>query len=150
MYEPYLNREKQYLKMNAELDSRFKEIDPMKGDALELTKPRLNVPKVCNQTTKSTVVAKPKRSDVKIGAGTKTTVVALSESRDSSERHENGIEIQKVDDREIESKRKLEPQSIETKNPTSITNNLTASNHDTIVAKKNISSDGLIKYKTEF
>lgn len=78
MYEPYLNREKQYLKANAELDNRFKEIDQMKSDRSEIVKPRLNVfgngSKVNNQTVKSVVPAsKLKRSEIKCGTTSKIT-----------------------------------------------------------------------------
>lgn len=66
MYEPYLNREKQYLKMNADLDNRFKEVDQIKNDGPDMAKPRLNVfgngSKANNQNAKS---AKPKRTEVK-------------------------------------------------------------------------------------
>lgn len=69
MNEPYLHREKQYLKINAELDTRFKEFDVIKTENCDQTKPRLNVfgsgakgPKPLLQNTK------PKRSETQLKA----------------------------------------------------------------------------------
>ncbi|XP_037043655.1 uncharacterized protein LOC119079703 [Bradysia coprophila] len=178
MYEPYLNREKQYLKMNAELDSRFKEIDPMKSDKVDIIKPRLNVfgngSKVNNQGTKSVVHAsKQKRNDTKSSAAASSMIdmtsvnvnpnnsdtvtlfknkgtfddkpqklKALSTEEKMSKRKPIDIPDKSITSCEVyQSQGQVEPMN-NTKNNAVIASPTT---NDT-TTKKNLSSDGLIKF----
>ncbi|KAG4067777.1 hypothetical protein HA402_005549 [Bradysia odoriphaga] len=179
MYEPYLNREKQYLKMNAELDSRFKEMDPMKSvDTVDIVKPRLNVfgngSKVYNQGTKSVVVAsKQKRNDTKSTAAASFMIDMASTNVNPN--NSDTVTLFKNKDTFNDKAQKLKAFSAEEKlskrKPTDITDKSSSScevyqsqgqvelinsrksnavivspaTNDTIM-KKNLSSDGLIKF----
>lgn len=167
MYEPYLNREKQYVKMNAELDNRFKEIDQIKSDRSEIVKPRLNVfgngSKVnINQSVRSVVhtASKPKRNEINCGtaSGTSGTQdlnskknvisdVASSVDRPqmlktcSSKDHSmSKIKLSDNDSSAAANRNQVQTAVMTNKN----SNNNGAVTNDATV-KKNISSDGLIK-----
>lgn len=174
MYEPYLNREKQYLKVNAELDNRFKEIDQMKSDRSEIVKPRLNVfgngSKVNNQIVRSVVQApKQKRNEIKCGTTSKATGDVLSSNKNalcdtassvkSADKSVDKIQKFKASSTNCShlsqenvclSERKLSDHVDTTAviNHQPSTNNINAAvsppTNDATV-KKNISSDGLIK-----
>lgn len=175
MYEPYLNREKQYMKMNAVLDNRFKEIDQMKSDRSDVVKPRLNVfgngSKV--QSVKATIpVSKPKRNEIKCGTTPKSSGDVLILNENALSRTESSItptstskvmdkpkksQLTSSQENDFLSKGKLS-NSIDGDSPAVIiqtqsqvtliptNNNVTVSSTtNEPTSKKNISADGLIK-----
>lgn len=174
MYEPYLNREKQYLKMNADLDNRFKEIDQMKNDSPDIVAPRLNVfgngSKVTNQSAKLSFHApKQKRNEIKCAP----TPKALGDVLNQNVLGETASSVRTID-RFVDKPQKLKTSTIashsnqendfnsNSKNKSSdhidtvpsavinriqdrITGTTTVSPANDATVKKNISSDGLIK-----
>lgn len=87
MYEPFLNREKQFLKANAELDNRFKEMDQTKIDGSDVAKPRLNVfgngSRVQNQSAVKLTshIIKPKRNETKCVVTSKSSDEVVKTNR---------------------------------------------------------------------
>lgn len=172
MYEPYLNREKQYLKMNADLDNRFKEIDQMKNDSPDIVAPRLNVfgngSKVINQSAKlSFHASKQKRNEIKCAPTPKVSGDVLNQNALG----ETASSVRTID-RFVDKPQKLKTTTItshshqendcNSKNKSSdhidtvpsvvisriqdrITGTTTVSPANEATVKKNISSDGLIK-----
>lgn len=165
MYEPYLNREKQYLKVNAELDSRFKEIDPLKWDTTgDVVKPRLNVfgngSKV-NQSIKS-VVHCPKQKKNEFKSGTTPNVTLDQNNLGVAENLVKRVDtnVHRAQKSKVAAssrlsqenlpERKSSPVQVSQGNQSQIhglSNNAAMSPtiNDTTTVKKNISSEGLIK-----
>ncbi|KAJ6641329.1 Testis-expressed protein 9, partial [Pseudolycoriella hygida] len=156
MYEPYLNKEKQYLKMNAELDNRFKEIDHTKGGiSADNGKPRLNVfgngCKV-NQLPKATVpTPKQKRKEIKFGTVDQKT---YRDAARSSDKIVTTSKIETTNSQQIDSTSNNN-RPVVTTSPqqapvtTAIKSNdaqAPVSPTNDGVVKKNISSEGLIKF----
>lgn len=149
MYEPYLNKEKQYLKMNAELDNRFKEIEPIKSETSDVAKPRLNVfgiSKTNNQPTKSIVhVAKQKKIGTKLGSTPKASYE--NNFSDAGLKNVDSVDV-KSNSANNESKKKSSEnvsQSVEIIGETDLHVTSTTTSNEPTLIKKNISSDGLIK-----
>lgn len=163
MYEPYLNREKQYLKMNAELDDRFKDIDQMKNDSSDIVKPRLNVfgngSKTINQSARTLHIPKQKRSEMKSTTTPKTSSDVLRSSQ--SLLSERGTSLTgKLESSDKKSTLIINPsdqlgsapsgvisRTQEQTEVTTSTNNANVSPTTTneVGVKRNISTDGLIK-----
>lgn len=161
MYEPYLNREKQYLKVNAELDNRFKEIDEIKNESSDPVKPRLNVfgnsPKVHNPSTAKSAYHIPKQKRIESKCG---TTKSSNESKDQSVLCEtaNLARVRIADKPQKLRTGAASARLNQTENTAhSIHKLLDNKDNDTnqasaainpssdIILKKNISSDGLIK-----
>lgn len=153
--------------MNAELDNRFKGIDPLKIDNVETVKPRLNVfgngRKVDNQSMKYMVqVPKQKRNEINSAAATgskkvDTATTNLKANADSAESDDKTHKLKvsrSVERKPADSTEKISLPTEANQNLTQVgpINNMennvvivSSTNNDTIV-KKNLSSDGLIKY----
>lgn len=153
--------------MNAELDNRFKGIDPLKTNNVDTVKPRLNVfgngTKVNNQGMKSVVqVPKQKRNEINSAAATgskkvdtaTTNVKANADSAVSDDKTHKLKVSRSVERKPADSTEKISLTTEANQNLTQVgpINNMennavtvSSTNNDTIV-KKNLSSDGLIKY----
>lgn len=164
MYEPYLNREKQYLKMNAELDDRFKDFDQIKNDSSDIVKPRLNVfgngSKTINQSARTLHIPKPKRSEMKCTTTPKTSSDVLLRSSQSLLSERGTSLTGKLESSDKKSTLKINPsdqlgsapsgvinRTQEQTEVTTSTNNANVSPTTTneVGVKRNISTDGLIK-----
>lgn len=170
MYEPFLNREKQYLKANAELDNRFKEIEQTKIPVSDIAKPRLNVfgnsSKAQNQSSVKTSQHKQKRHEIKCGNPSKSSdeVQKLIQSTlcksvnvtgnftDKSQKMKaSASDADITRSNQTEAKVHSTNKPLDHKDSSTVFNQtlataVTVSSSSDTTLKKNISSDGLIRY----